>query len=120
MPATAVRQGVLEVLGGRRLRYAVAVLPHERGDTMTLDELAAALAAWRYGTGPEPRKAISDALRWELHRGRAIRVGRGRYRSRGLARSTHGWMRANVLDRPAHPLRFSAPQSVPGLQPVLR
>jgi hypothetical protein len=98
MPAIDVAKGADEVLSGRRLRYAVAVLLHERGDTMTLDELEGALASWGYTTGPEPRKAISDALRWELHRGRAFRVGRGRYRSGGLARSTHGWMRAQVAE----------------------
>ena len=60
----------LEVLTGRRLRYAVAVLLREAERTMSLADLAADLAAWGYGTSAEPRKAISDALRWELHRGR--------------------------------------------------
>jgi hypothetical protein len=86
----------LDVLHGRRLRYAAAVLLHEARDTVGLDVLATALDAWGYATGGEPRKAISDALRWELHRGRAVRVGRGRYRSRGLAPSTLRWMRAQV------------------------
>jgi hypothetical protein len=88
---------VSNVLTGRRLRYAVAVLLHEAGDTLSLDELANRLHAWGFTTAVEPRKAISDALRWERHRRRAVRVGRGRYRSLGLARSTDRWMRAQVV-----------------------
>ena len=88
------------VLTGRRLRYAVAVLLHETGRTMSLDELAARLHAWGYVTAVEPRKAISDALRWERHRGRAVRIRRGHYRTVGLARSTARWMRAQVVVDP--------------------
>ncbi|MGH9085659.1 MAG: hypothetical protein ACRDYW_09410 [Acidimicrobiales bacterium] len=84
------------VLTGRQLRYAVAVLLHEAQQTMTLDELAERLDAWGCATAGDARKAISDALRWELHRGRAVRVRRGHYRSRGLASSTLRWMRAQV------------------------
>ena len=84
------------VLTGRRLRYAVAVLLHEAERTMTLDELADRLDAWGCATAGDTRKAISDALRWELHRGRAVRVRRGHYRSRRLAPSTLRWMRAQV------------------------
>jgi len=86
----------LQVLRGRRLRYAAAVLLHEARQTVSLDELAVRLADGGYGTVGDSRKAISDALRWELRRGRAIRVRRGHYRSRGLARSTLSWMRAQV------------------------
>ena len=84
------------VLTGRRLRDAVAVLLHEAQRTMTLDELADRLDAWGCATVGDARKAISDALRWELHRGRVVRVDRGRYRSRGLAPSTLRWTRAQV------------------------
>jgi hypothetical protein len=84
------------VLTGRRLRYAAAVLLHEAQRTVTLDELAERLDAWGCATVGDARKAISDALRWELYRGRAVRVRRGQYRSRGLARSTLRWMRAQV------------------------
>lgn len=94
------------VLTGRRLRYAVAVLLHDAQGTLTLADLASQLHAWGYSTSAEPRKAISDALRWELRKRRAVRVGRGRYRSVGLARSTRRWMRLQVDDgtvgRPHH------------------
>ena len=92
------------VLTGRRLRYAVAVLLHDGGRTMSLDELAAGLSARGYATSGEPRKAISDALRWERHRGRALRIGRGRYRTTGLARSTARWMRAQAAASPSDAL----------------
>ena len=89
------------MLKGRLLRYAVAVLLHDARDTVGLDDLATRLAAWGYATAGEPRKAISDALRWELHRGRAVRVRRGWYRSRGLHPSTLRWMRAQVVVGPS-------------------
>ena len=76
------------LLRGRELRYAVTLLLFEAERTLTLDELAAHLRARGFVTWPEPRKAISDALRWEGHKGRVVRMSRGRYRSRGLARST--------------------------------
>jgi hypothetical protein len=95
--------GAVRVLVGRELRYAVALALHRARVTVGLDELAEALAAEGYGTRGEPRKAISDAVRWELVRGRAVRIDRGRYRSSGLARSTVRWMRQQ-LDRDSHPV----------------
>lgn len=84
------------VLTGRRLRYAVALLLFDAEGTVTLDDLAGRLRTSGYTTSGEPRKAISDALRWELRRGRAVRVRRGQYRSLGLARSTVRWMRTQA------------------------
>ena len=63
---------------------------------MTIAELAEALEEQGIGICGEPRKAISDALRCELHRGRAVRLERGRYRSNGLHRSTVRWMRTQL------------------------
>ena len=82
------------------MRYAVAVALCEAQRTMTLDELADVLRRNGFSVRGEPRKAVSDALRWELHKGRAVRAGRGRYRSLGLARSTVRWMRAQVGSGP--------------------
>ncbi len=93
---TDTTQVHVQVLSGRRLRYAVAVLLHEAQHTVTLDDLAHCLLEGGYGTAGDTRKAISDALRWELRRGRAVRIRRGHYRSRGLARSTLSWMRAQI------------------------
>ena len=88
------------VLTGRRLRYAVAVLLHEAQRTMTLHELAEQLGKQGHTTSVDPRKAVSDALRWELHRGRAVRVRRGHYLSNGLHPSTLRWMRAQLTGGP--------------------
>lgn len=93
---TTTTQVQVRVLRGRQLRYAAAVLLHEAQHTVTLDDLARGLIEGGYGTVGDTRKAISDALRWELRRGRAVRIRRGHYRSRGLARSTLSWMRAQV------------------------
>jgi hypothetical protein len=84
------------VLSGRLLRYAAAVALFEGERTMTLAELVAAIQAQGIVVLGDPRKSVSDSLRWEMHKRRAMRVSRGRYRSLGLARSTHRWMREQV------------------------
>ena len=88
--------GDQRVLYGRRLRYAAAVALFEAQRPVTLEELARVLREDGFSVRGEPRKAVSDALRWELHKGRAIRTERGRYQTLGLARSTVRWMRAQV------------------------
>lgn len=44
-------------------------------------------------------KTISDALRWEVGRGRVIEVGRATYRRGTIARSTAWWIRQYLRDR---------------------
>jgi hypothetical protein len=85
------------LLRGRRLRYATAVALFDAQRSMTLEDLVAVLLRQGFSLPGEPRKVVSDALRWELHKGRAIRTGRGQYRSLGLARSTARWMRAQLV-----------------------
>ena len=71
-------------------------------------------------------KAVSDALRWEAAHGRVVRLGRGRYDTGRIPRSTIAWLRA-CLDRcrTAEPVALVEPVSPvsspsdrdPGLQP---
>ncbi len=48
--------------------------------TMTVAEMVAVLADHGFDLAGRESKIISDALRWELARGRVIRLGRGVYR----------------------------------------
>jgi hypothetical protein len=66
-------------LWGRDLRHAALVILDERG-TVSVGELLATLTSAGFEVaGVCPRKVLSDALRHEVHRGRARRVGWGRY-----------------------------------------
>lgn len=64
------------------LRYALLlVLDGRRGWPCTVDDLLDGLASVGLcpDGGARPGKVVSDALRWEVARGRAVRLGRGRY-----------------------------------------
>jgi hypothetical protein len=49
-------------------------------DEVSVRELVARLAARGFQLDGRASKIISDALRWEVRRGRVVRVARGRYR----------------------------------------
>ncbi len=86
-------------LSGRAFRYAVTLaLHHGGGRDMSTAELVQALDASGVELGRAPAKAVSDALRWEIRKGRVARVRRGVYRPVRLARSTASWMRSVVDD----------------------
>lgn len=73
----------LVAVGGIYLRYALLLLlDRERGRICTIDEMVEGLAALGLTVAADvtrPSKAVSDALRWEVARGRAVRRGRGLY-----------------------------------------
>ena len=66
-------------LRGLELRSMVVVVLLESGRPMTLASLASRIGRAGFELGETPTKAIADALRWEVRRGRAVRVGRGVY-----------------------------------------
>ena len=78
----------------RRIRYVLTLhlLSSER--EVELPELVevATRAGCRFPG--RPGKVVSDALRWEVRRGRVVRSGRGRYRAGRMPRSTEWWLRA--------------------------
>jgi hypothetical protein len=69
---------IVPVLRGRGLRF-VLVGHIEKHRTTTVAELARHVATLGYELPGRPSKVISDALRWEVARGRVVRTGRGEY-----------------------------------------
>ncbi|MEM7273555.1 MAG: hypothetical protein AAF547_10780 [Actinomycetota bacterium] len=66
-------------LYGRALRFVLVELIGQRG-TMTVAEMTAEVASAGYPVEGRLSKVISDALRWEVARGRVTRLRRGVYR----------------------------------------
>lgn len=76
-------------LRGRALRFVLVDEIRERGgESMTVAEMVAVLADNGHDLGGRASKVISDALRWELARGRVRRLGRGVYRYHRTPAST--------------------------------
>lgn len=82
----------------RALRYRLTLLLHDSGRPWTVAELADALrgAGVPLPTG-RTSKLVSDSLRWEVGRGRVVRLGRGQYGPGRLGRGTAPWMRAQLV-----------------------
>ena len=65
-------------LHGIELRYVLTMQLSQNGPA-TIIELIEALGRHRFFVRGRPSKALSDALRWEIARGRVRRLGRGLY-----------------------------------------
>ena len=83
------------VLRGRELRYVLTMRLFETHE-QTLDQLVRAVRAAGFELDGRASKTVSDALRWEVARGRVHRLGRGVYRRGSMPRSTYFWIRAQV------------------------
>jgi hypothetical protein len=64
-------------LRGIELRYTLTMHLFDHGPA-TITDLVEALASQGFDGGKPAPKSVSDALRWELRRGRVRRLGRGR------------------------------------------
>ena len=87
------------VLAGRDLRYVLTVVLHQAGRPLTVAELVVILERDGLGIVGRPSKTISDALRWEIGKGRVVKVGRSTYARGRMPRSTASWIRQHVRDR---------------------
>jgi hypothetical protein len=84
-------------LGYRVRSAAVIALTDAKGVPLSLAELARAVEAMGIPLGPRPNETLSDALRWEVWRGRVQRWGRGTYKAgHEIPRSTLLYMRGRV------------------------
>ncbi|WP_082953278.1 MULTISPECIES: hypothetical protein [unclassified Mycobacterium] len=83
-------------LQGIELRYVLTTYLAHNGPA-TIGEMIEALTRHGFHVPGRASKVISDALRWEIGRDRVRRVGRGRYASRVIPRSTEYRIHQRVL-----------------------
>jgi hypothetical protein len=79
---------------GRRLRYLLTIVLRDRRKEMSIEELVEVAAAHGLQVQGRPSKIVSDALRWEVRKGRIVRLRRGLYGPGAMPRSTDWWIRA--------------------------
>ncbi|HEY7052679.1 MAG TPA: hypothetical protein VH496_11195 [Mycobacterium sp.] len=83
-------------LRGTDLRYVLTHYLQAHGP-MTIAQLTSMLEQDGFETAGRASKAISDALRWEVRRGRVGHGRRGRYGPGWMPRSTEHRIRKRVL-----------------------
>jgi len=66
-------------LAGRALRFVLVAELMKRPE-MTVAEMTAVVDRYGHQLTGRASKVVSDALRWEVRRGRVVRLGRGLYR----------------------------------------
>ena len=84
------------ILRGIELRYVLALHLAHNGPA-TVAEMIDALSAQGFSFQGRASKAVSDALRWEMRRERARRLGRGLYGPRNIPRATEHRIHQRVL-----------------------
>jgi hypothetical protein len=95
-PACDVSAMTMPYLRGIELRYVLTFHLSNQGPA-TVVELIDALHHHGFGVKGRPSKAISDAFRWEIERGRVRRLGRGRYGPAYIPRATDDRIHRGVL-----------------------
>jgi len=88
----------LLLVQGLEPRSLLVLLLLERSRPMSVSELAAAVRQAGFAVAGRPSKGIADALRWELRRGRVVRLQRGAYAAGYVAGVTRHRMRARVAE----------------------
>jgi hypothetical protein len=83
-------------LRGIELRYVLTLHLAQHGPA-TVAELIDALSHHGFSVQGRQSKAVSDALRWEISRGRVHRLARGRYGPGYIPRSTDYRIHQRVL-----------------------
>lgn len=84
-------------LTGKTLRWVVCLLLRDNRKEMSISEIVIEVRKAGYEIAASREgKAISDALRWEVQRGRVVLVRRGVYARGFMQRSTEYSMRERV------------------------
>lgn len=82
---------------GIELRYLLTTYLFDNTQA-TVEELVDSLAVQGFDVGDPASKRVSDALRWEVQRGRVFRSARGVYVKGLMPRSTEHRIDQRVLD----------------------
>ena len=93
------------------LRSALVLVLLDRARPTTVRELVSQLGRRGVVTPGRPSKAISDALRWEIGRGRVRRVSRSTYVVGRVSRQTAWRMRRRLADHQGAPWSTTAVRS---------
>jgi hypothetical protein len=88
----------LPIARGLILRSLLVLLLLERRQQMRVCELVVAVRRSGFAVFDRPSKEIADALRWEVARGRVVRIGRGVYAPGHVAKVTRHRMRQRVAE----------------------
>lgn len=83
-------------ISGTALRHAICVCLLDAKAPLTLAEVVARLEELAVLVPGRASKTVSDALRWEVRHGRAIRLRRSVYQAGSMPRSTEWWIRRQV------------------------
>lgn len=97
-------------IAGRDLRYLLTIVLLDVGGPMTVSDLTTAVERAGFEVDGRPSKTISDALRWEIRKGRVVRADRRVYVTGRIPRSTRSWIRqhvARLTSLPAPPVSSS-------------
>lgn len=85
-------------ISGLDLRYALTTLLLRARVPLTVTELVRALEREGFTCSGRPSKDVSDALRWEIGRGRVVRVRRGVYVIGHMPKQTRSRITRRVAD----------------------
>lgn len=78
----------LPVASGRELRALLVLALLDSDRPLTVPQLVAAVERRGFSFAGRPGKEVSDALRWEVRRGRVWRASRGQYAAGSVAKSS--------------------------------
>jgi hypothetical protein len=81
---------------GRDLRYVLTWTLLDAATTLSIRELVRRVEDAGFVVPGRASKTVADALRWEIARGRVVRVGRGLYRPGVVPRQTKSRIRRRV------------------------
>lgn len=84
------------ILWGRQFRYLLTLHLVDAGRPLTVAELVRRVEGDGFAVSGRLSKVVSDALRWEVRRGRVVRLGRGEYGVGRIPRSTLHRMRQRI------------------------
>jgi hypothetical protein len=87
-------------VAGTELRHAICVCLLRAQSPLTVPEVVAGVEALGCSVPGRPSKSISDAVRWEVRKGRVVRLGRSLYQIGSMPRSTEWWMRRKIASLP--------------------